>query len=197
SARYLSKCHTPVDTNLGQRLESCAHNPIEEPLLGSTILTQSSPVLKTKTTLCLVSTLTFLGVFNLLQSLDTTIHSMGSKPRQEFVIYVGRKLLQDSGNQLLEHGVAGHSSIGTLLGWAMAVMYMGGRLPQICLNGINPLMFLFAVTGNVTYVASILVRSLDWSRIGPNLPWLIEPGGCALLDIFVSIFYIHRTSQVQ
>jgi hypothetical protein len=24
--------------------------------------------------------------------------------------------------------------IGTFLGWSMAAIYMGGRLPQICLN---------------------------------------------------------------
>nr|KYP34728.1 Vacuolar integral membrane protein YDR352W family [Cajanus cajan] len=146
-----------------------------------------------------VSTITFLGIFNLLQSPDTTIHPMGSKPRQEFVLHVGRKLFQDSGYQLSEHGSAGHHSIGNLLGWAMAVLYMSARLPQICLNvsynslkfGINPMMFLFAVTGNVTYIASILVRSLEWSRICPNLPWLIEPGGCVLLDLFVSFFYMY------
>lgn len=41
-----------------------------------------------------VSTLTFLGALNLLHSPDTRIHSVVSKPRKEFVIYVGRKLLQ-------------------------------------------------------------------------------------------------------
>jgi hypothetical protein len=34
------------------------------------------------------------------------------------------------------------------------------------------------------------VRSLDWSRIGPNLPWLVESGGCSLLDFFVSFSYV-------
>ncbi|XP_027359316.1 probable vacuolar amino acid transporter YPQ1 [Abrus precatorius] len=207
SARYLSKTGTPSTSILGQRSTPLIVNPIQEPLLGSAILAQSAPVLKTKTTLCLVSTLTFLGAFNLLQSPDARSHSMSSKPRQEFVIYVGRKLLQVSGNHLSEHDVVGESSVGTLLGWAMALIYMGGRLPQICLNirrgnckGINPLMFLFALIGNVTYVASILVRSLEWSKIAPNLPWLIEPGGCALLDLFILMQYIyfkHRASQGQ
>ncbi|XP_020206859.1 uncharacterized protein LOC109791904 [Cajanus cajan] len=200
SARYLSKSHTPIGSILCRRLESSFYtvNPIEEHLLSSTIITQSAPVLKIKTTLCLVSTITFLGIFNLLQSPDTTIHPMGSKPRQEFVLHVGRKLFQDSGYQLSEHGSAGHHSIGNLLGWAMAVLYMSARLPQICLNirrgnceGINPMMFLFAVTGNVTYIASILVRSLEWSRICPNLPWLIEPGGCVLLDLFILMQYVY------
>lgn len=33
----------------------------------------------------------------------------------------------------VRHG-DGSSGIGNLLGWAMAAIYMGGRLPQICLN---------------------------------------------------------------
>ncbi|KAK7271110.1 hypothetical protein RJT34_26743 [Clitoria ternatea] len=135
SARYLSKSHTPTQSILGQRLSS-THivNPMEDPLLGTTVISQSAPNIKTKTTLCLVSTLTFLGAFNLLQTTDTRIHSAISKPRKEFVIYVGRKLLQVNDNQLSEHGVAGYWGIGTLLGWAMAFIYIGGRLPQIYLN---------------------------------------------------------------
>ncbi|XP_061370502.1 uncharacterized protein LOC133313184 [Gastrolobium bilobum] len=201
SARYLSKSHTPpAKSFLAQRMTPTSHilNPMEEPLLGSANIAQSAPALKIKTTLCLVSTLTFLVAFNLLQSPHTRIGSMVSKPKQEYVIYVGRKLLQVSGAELQEHGVAEHSGFGTLLGWPMAVIYMGGRLPQICLNirrgnfeGLNPLMFLFAIVGNSTYVASILVRSLDWSKISPNLPWLVESGGCALLDSFILMQYIY------
>ncbi|KAF7852217.1 hypothetical protein BT93_L5367 [Corymbia citriodora subsp. variegata] len=67
-------------------------------------------------------------------------------------------------------GFAGNSGVGTFLGWAMAAIYMGGRLPQICLN------------------VSILVSSLDWSDIRPNLPWLVDAAGCVLLDILVSLW---------
>ncbi|WJX29698.1 hypothetical protein P8452_18310 [Trifolium repens] len=207
SARYLSKSYTPRSESISQSMTSSCHilNPMEEPLLVSSVLTKSAPSLKIKNTLCLVSALTFVGAFNLLQLQDTRIHSAVSNPRKEFVIYVGRKLLQVSGNHLQDHDVEGHTSIGVYLGWAMAVIYMGGRLPQICLNsrrgnfeGVNPLMFLFALVGNTTYVASILVRSLDWSRIGPNLPWLVESGGCSLLDFFILmqfLYYRQRTSK--
>lgn len=208
SARYLSKSYTPKsEFILPKRLTSSSHilDPIEEPLLVSSVLTKSAPSLKIKSTLCLVSTLTFLAAINLLHSPDTRIHSVVSNPRQEFVIYVGRKLLQVSGHPLPVHGVEEHSSIGIYLGWAMAVIYMGGRFPQICLNsrkgnfeGVNPLMFLFALVGNTTYVASILVRSLDWSKIGPNLPWLVESGGCSLLDFLILmqfLYFRHRTSK--
>lgn len=36
------------------------------------------------------------------------------------------------------------------------------------------------------FFCSILVSSLDWSNIRPNLPWLVDAGGCVLLDAFVS-----------
>ncbi|QCD92360.1 hypothetical protein DEO72_LG5g422 [Vigna unguiculata] len=87
-----------------------------------------------KSTLCLVSTLTFLGAINLLQPLSKNINHMDSNPRQQFVIHVGRKLFQVGDEQLLNTDVSGSSSIGTFLGWAMTFVYFGGRLPQICLN---------------------------------------------------------------
>ncbi|KAJ0759249.1 hypothetical protein HanLR1_Chr04g0159321 [Helianthus annuus] len=105
--------------------------------------------------------------------------------------------LQASGS--LVEGSEGIDSIGigTFLGWGMAAIYMGGRLPQILLNfrrghvqGLNPLMFVFALVGNATYVASILVSSMEWSKIQPNLPWVVEASGCIMLDTFVSLKHI-------
>ncbi|CAA7027567.1 unnamed protein product [Microthlaspi erraticum] len=90
--------------------------------------------------------------------------------------------------------------IGLLLGWGMAAIYMGGRLPQIFLNkkrghveGLNPLMFFFALLGNITYVASILLKSVEWINIAPNLPWLVDAGGCVVLDFLILLqFYYFR-----
>ncbi|XP_027936213.1 uncharacterized protein LOC114191213 [Vigna unguiculata] len=207
SARYLSKSHTPTAGSiLAQKMASTtALDSIQENLLGSAIATQSAPASRMKSTLCLVSTLTFLGAINLLQPLSKNINHMSSNPRQQFVIHVGRKLFQVGDEQLLNTDVSGSSSIGTFLGWAMTFVYLGGRLPQICLNirrghaeGLNPLMFMFAVLGNSTYVASILVISLDWSKIKPNLPWLVDAGGCVLLDFFILmqfIYFRYWTSQ--
>lgn len=104
-------------------------------------------------------------------------------------------------------------------------------------QGLNPLMFTFALIGNATYVGrylihlkllevlnnssfhraffmdiydliimhpdydslfmqmityfcrSILVNSLDWNKIRPNLPWLVDAGGCVLLDSLVSSIF--------
>ncbi|KAL1314178.1 hypothetical protein HN51_040957 [Arachis hypogaea] len=199
SARYLSKSFTPTAGSvLAQRASPTSSyvGSIHEGLLGSAAIRQSAPAIKIKSTFCLVSTLTFLGAIKFLQSLDRRIDPLISSPRQEVVIYVGRKLFQVGGEQMLEEGLAG--SLGTLLGWAMTLIYLGGRLPQICLNirrghaeGLNPLMFLFALMGNVTYVGSILVISLEWSRIKPNLPWLVDAGGCVLLDGFILMQFMY------
>ncbi|CAK9864703.1 unnamed protein product [Sphagnum jensenii] len=90
------------------------------------------------------------------------------------------------------------SPLGEVFGWIMAVIYMGGRLPQIWLNikrgtaeGLNPLMFMFALVGNITYVGSILVRSMEWSQLKPNLPWLVDAGVCVLLDTFILCQFIY------
>ncbi|XP_027923167.1 uncharacterized protein LOC114181044 isoform X2 [Vigna unguiculata] len=95
-ARYLSKSHTPTARSiLAQKMASTtALDSIQESLLGSAIATQSAPASRMKSTLCLVSTLTFLGTINLLQPLTKNINHMDSNPRQQFVIHVGRKLFQ-------------------------------------------------------------------------------------------------------
>jgi len=50
--------------------------------------------------------------------------------------------LQVGDEQLLNTDVSGSSSIGTFLGWAMTFVYLGGRLPQICLNVSYIIVFL-------------------------------------------------------
>ncbi|KAH1194490.1 putative vacuolar amino acid transporter YPQ3 [Glycine max] len=144
SARYLSKSHTPTAGSiLAQKPPTL--DSIQESLLGSTIVTQSAPALKMKNTLCLVSTLNFLGVINLLQPLDERINSMTSNPRQQLV----------SDDQLPKTDVSGSSSVGTFFGWAMDIyIFEWKTIRRVHVEGLNPLMFLFAVIGNATYVAS-------------------------------------------
>ncbi|KAL7587255.1 uncharacterized protein LOC111917078 [Lactuca sativa] len=197
SARSLTRSHTP--TNFFQRattpvsISTCDQGSVQEPLL----LGKSQP----KTMLCVVFTVAiFLYTSNLKLERNSYLDSTSSvKPHEGFVIQVGRKLLQVSGS--LVEGNEGSSQsigIGTFLGWGMAAIYMGGRLPQIFLNirrghvqGLNPLMFVFALVGNSTYVASILVNSLEWSKIHPNLPWVVEASGCVMLDTFILIQFIY------
>ncbi|KAJ0535385.1 hypothetical protein HanIR_Chr09g0430101 [Helianthus annuus] len=117
-------------------------------------------------------------------------------------VYVGRKLLQEGGGS--------NTVYGQWLGWMMAAIYMGGRIPQIVLNikrgsveGLNPLMFIFALIANATYVGSILVRSTEWSKIKANLPWLLDAAACVALDAFIIMQYVYyrylrrRTDDVE
>ncbi|KAF6147770.1 hypothetical protein GIB67_006743, partial [Kingdonia uniflora] len=201
SARSLSKSFTPIAGSVLAQPQSYEKtNPIsilkpdsvEEPLLGDHVSTQSAPPLNTKNMLCVVSAVTFfLSTFGSYFSTSNKLNMNENYESQGVVIRVGRKLLETSGVILLRDGGEGNSGIGTFLGWVMAAIYMGGRLPQIYLNirrghvkGLNPLMFVFALVGNVTYVASILVNSLEWSTLKPNLPWLVDAGGCVILDTF-------------
>ncbi|MQM03746.1 hypothetical protein Taro_036532 [Colocasia esculenta] len=91
---------------------------------------------------------------------------------------------------LMERSIEGNP-YGLCFGWIMAAIYMGGRLPQIFLNGLNPLMFLLALLANVTYVGSILARSTEWSRIKANAPWLLDAVVCVLLDLFILLQFAY------
>ncbi|KAJ6678545.1 SEVEN TRANSMEMBRANE PROTEIN 1-RELATED [Salix viminalis] len=110
---------------------------------------------------------------------------------QACIGYTGRRLLHEGGGM-------DHSAFGQWLGWLMAAIYMGGRIPQIWLNikrgsveGLNPLMFIFALVANLTYVLSIVVRTTEWDSIKPNMPWLLDAAVCVLLDLFIIMQYIY------
>ncbi|XP_017701235.2 uncharacterized protein LOC103719251 [Phoenix dactylifera] len=202
SARSLSKSPIPTAGSWLAHLHHYSRTALnhdrhssQEPLVGRLVPQQSAPLMNTKNMLSVVPSVAFLlGIYSIHLFMKK---SFNASPHPA-VILVGRKLLQD---QVFESPVRhgdGSRGIGNLLGWAMAAIYMGGRLPQICLNirrgnveGLNPLMFIFAVIGNTTYVGSIIVNSLDWSRIRPNLPWLVDAGGCVLLDAFILLQFLY------
>ncbi|CAN1324310.1 Probable vacuolar amino acid transporter YPQ1 [Linum perenne] len=127
------------------------------------------------------------GTF-LATSLNMPSH--GNALAQACIGVTGRKLLQEGG--------MGSNAVGQWLGWLMAAIYMGGRIPQIWLNikrgsvdGLNPLMFIFALIANLTYVLSITVRTTEWDKIKPNLPWLLDAAVCVVLDLFIILQYIY------
>ncbi|GAB4858028.1 hypothetical protein Ancab_015931 [Ancistrocladus abbreviatus] len=202
SARSLSKSQTPTMRSfLAQRRAAIIDDEggVEQPLLGGSLPTKSTSTLSTKSMLCVVSVGTFLcGILNTARMESRHQNMVFKVPNKGMVKLLKRKLLQVNGEHLINTRDDVHGKLGTLLGWAMAAIYMGGRLPQICLNirrgnmeGLNPFMFLFALIGNATYVGSILVNSLEWSRILPNLPWLVDAGGCVLLDTFILTQFIY------
>ncbi|GLJ24494.1 hypothetical protein SUGI_0467790 [Cryptomeria japonica] len=38
---------------------------------------------------------------------------------------------------------------------------------------------------------SILVRTLEWEKLKPNMPWLIDAAACVLLDFFILVQFIY------
>ncbi|KAF5736073.1 vacuolar amino acid transporter YPQ1 isoform X1 [Tripterygium wilfordii] len=78
-------------------------------------------------------------------SLNLPFQSKGLS--EAYMGFTGRRLLLHEGAGGMEH-----SAFGQWLGWLMAAIYMGGRIPQILLNGLNPLMFIFALLANLSYV---------------------------------------------
>ncbi|KAL2249686.1 UNVERIFIED_CONTAM: hypothetical protein Sindi_2442300 [Sesamum indicum] len=61
---------------------------------------------------------------------------------------------------------------------------------QPLLQGLNPLMFVFALVANATYTGSILVRNAEWRMIKANMPWLLDAIVCVGLDLFIILQYI-------
>ncbi|KAK3159928.1 hypothetical protein QOZ80_1BG0052860 [Eleusine coracana subsp. coracana] len=199
SARSLSRSPVPASgTWLGNNRQSSRTPPQmndqRDYLSGE--IAPAKPVPSAKNVLSVVPWMSLLLVMCVLHFLVGNTHM---EVPSGTVISVGRRLLMftdDLGYSSLSHGSG--SGIGSFLGWAMAIIYMGGRLPQIFLNmqrghaeGLNPLMFTFALLGNSTYVGSILVNSLDWSKLKPNLPWLVDAGGCILLDFFIILQFLY------
>ncbi|KAI8549734.1 hypothetical protein RHMOL_Rhmol06G0048300 [Rhododendron molle] len=117
--------------------------------------------------------------------------------------------LKSSGRRLLQVNESDQEkALGEWLGWLMAAIYMGGRIPQIWLNikrgsveGMNPLMFILALIANAAYTGSILVRSTEWEKIKTNMPWLLDAVVCVGLDLFIILQYVYyryiKTKKVQ
>lgn len=78
-----------------------------------------------------------------------------------------------------------------IYGWLSAVLYLASRIPQIFKNretkceGLSLALFLFAVAGNTTYVASILLKSTDPEYVMESLSWLVGSVGTVFLDFIV------------
>ncbi|XP_065854420.1 uncharacterized protein [Euphorbia lathyris] len=136
SARSLTSSRTPIAGSfLAHRMAPSSYpsrSCIEEPLLDGDSSTRSAPNLSPKNLLCVVFIVAFLGIFNLHQSVNKPA-LIFKKENQGYVLRVGRNILQASGG-MHENHIEGSTGVGTFLGWAMAAIYMGGRLPQIWLN---------------------------------------------------------------
>lgn len=78
-----------------------------------------------------------------------------------------------------------------IYGWLSALLYLASRIPQIFKNretkceGLSLALFLFAVAGNTTYVASILLKSMEREYVLESLSWLVGSVGTVFLDFVV------------
>jgi uncharacterized protein with PQ loop repeat len=97
-------------------------------------------------------------------------------------------------------------TIGYILGWLSTIIYIVGRIPQIILNfkrhsteGLSVLMYIYSIMGNLCYITSVLLISLELDYIIKNMAWIIFTIFTVGLDIIVicqTIIY-KRESQVN
>lgn len=87
-------------------------------------------------------------------------------------------------------------------GWLSAILYLLSRIPQIFKNrqtrckGLSLALFLFAIAGNVTYVASILIKSMHREYLIECSSWLVGSLGTVFLDFIVlSQFVAYRDER--
>ncbi|SPO48619.1 uncharacterized protein PSANT_06310 [Moesziomyces antarcticus] len=82
-------------------------------------------------------------------------------------------------------------------GWLSAILYLSSRVPQILKNrttkceGLSLALFVFAVAGNLTYVASILLKSTKHDYLVESFSWLVGSLGTVFLDFIVLGQFIH------
>ncbi|EJF61077.1 PQ-loop-domain-containing protein [Dichomitus squalens] len=78
-----------------------------------------------------------------------------------------------------------------VLGWISAALFLGARVPQIVKNlstrceGLSPFLFVYSISGNTTYVLSILAASLSMKHLVVNGPWIAGSALTVFLDVFV------------
>ena len=76
------------------------------------------------------------------------------------------------------------SSLGIMLGWSSACLYLSSRAPQLWKNytskstgDLSMYLFLLAMLGNATYGASVVAFSSDVSYLMKQAPWLLGSVG--------------------
>ncbi|KAJ2968146.1 hypothetical protein NQ176_g9320 [Zarea fungicola] len=92
-------------------------------------------------------------------------------------------------------------TIGPLLGYASAALYLCAEIPQILKNynaksceGLSLLFFMFSFTNNLMYGLSLLVYSQEKDYLINALPWLLGSLGAMMEDATVfAQFQLYRT----
>jgi uncharacterized protein with PQ loop repeat len=91
---------------------------------------------------------------------------------------------------------SGFQLLGTLFGWGGGCIFIASRLPQIAKNwkahqvqGISVIYVILTFLGNLTYVGSILIRSLDGTYVWKQTPFLAGAIGPMFCDAGVLFQY--------
>jgi len=95
------------------------------------------------------------------------------------------------------------SSLGIMLGWSSACLYLSSRAPQLWKNyssnstgNLSMYLFLLAMLGNTTYGASVIAFSTDFAYLMKQAPWLLGSLGTLCLDATLLMqFYWYRTKE--
>lgn len=105
--------------------------------------------------------------------------------------------------------------IGKALAWICSCFYLSSRSPQILTNyrnkstkGLSPLLFLFAMIGNILYTISIAFDLVALSQLNDDsrfhrvlhdeIPFLIGSGGAAFFDMIILMqVYYYKPSAIS
>ncbi|CAE6415946.1 unnamed protein product [Rhizoctonia solani] len=90
------------------------------------------------------------------------------------------------------------------LGYVSAILYIGSRIPQILKNretkceGLSLALFMFTITGNLTYILSICVVSKSSQHLLANASWIAGSSLTIFLDILVlfQFYYYQNASKI-
>lgn len=142
-----------------------------------------------------------------LSSLQNDVASSSFRPSTTNGRIVGigpsaRRLLDSSSSDDLCNGdlVKSHTieTIGIVLAYCSAIVYLTSRLPQIYKNwvrgsveGLSPYMFACAVMGNLTYALGVLVKRPSSSDLTSALPFLIGSVGTTFFDAVILAQYVY------
>ncbi|KAG2374335.1 hypothetical protein C9374_010905 [Naegleria lovaniensis] len=162
---------------------------------------------------------TFFIVFSILIILSCSIYKILTPLKHDSqevasTIKTGRKLLssrlvygtaQDSTAQKDHNArefppVKPYAIVGYVIGCVSTVCYMGSRIAQIVNNfrrgsteGMNPVLFICSVVGNLLYALSIFLFSIDSSYLSSKIPWLASSLGNQFLDYTILSQYVFYT----
>ena len=118
-----------------------------------------------------------------------------------------RECRKGSGTPIIHKPQLTFNLWGQIFGYISAILYLSSRIPQIHLNykrkscvGISLLFFLFACLGNILFIISLIVISLDHQYLMVNFSWLLGSVGTLSMDltIFIQFFiYDNQDSSLQ